>query len=175
MTGSLIGPRVTLRPAVEADLDAIASVMACPGVLPWWWSFDPEQCRAEIAAPGPGCRPYVIECGGEVVGLIQYGEETEAEYRHAYVDLALHDDHQGGGLGREALAVLCRHLFEDRGHHRITIDPAVANHRAVRCYEAVGFRPVGVMRQAELGPDGTWHDSLLLDMLTGELVLPAGP
>ena len=30
---------------------------------------------------------------------------------------------------------------------------AAANHRAIRCYEKVGFRRVGVLRQYERGPD----------------------
>jgi aminoglycoside 6'-N-acetyltransferase len=29
---------------------------------------------------------------------------------------------------------------------------------------------VGVQRQAERGNDGTWHDSLLMDLLADELV-----
>ena len=28
----------------------------------------------------------------------------------------------------------------------------------IRAYEKVGFRPVGVMRRYELGPDGTFPD-----------------
>ena len=49
------------------------------------------------------------------------------------------------------------------------IDPAADNHRAVRCYEKVGFRPVGVMRRYERGADGTWHDGLFMDLLADEL------
>jgi aminoglycoside 6'-N-acetyltransferase len=64
---------------------------------------------------------------------------------------------------------LARWLFDVRGHHRITIDPAVANERAIRAYERVGFRRVGVMRRYERGADGTWHDGLLLDLLPEEL------
>jgi aminoglycoside 6'-N-acetyltransferase len=37
----------------------------------------------------------------------------------------------------------------------------------------VGFRRVGVLREYERGPDGMWHDGLLMDMLTGELVEPS--
>jgi aminoglycoside 6'-N-acetyltransferase len=61
------------------------------------------------------------------------------------------------------------YLFEDRGHHRLTIDPSAANERAIRAYEVVGFRAVGRMRQYERGRDGTWHDGLLMDLLVGEL------
>jgi aminoglycoside 6'-N-acetyltransferase len=66
--------------------------------------------------------------------------------------------------------LLARFLFEERGHHRITIDPAAANEPAIRCYAKVGFRPVGIMRQYERGADGRFHDGLLMDLLRDELV-----
>ena len=53
------------------------------------------------------------------------------------------------------------------------VDPAATNTQAIACYAAVGFRPVGVMRQYELGPDGTFHDGLLMDLLAAELRRPA--
>jgi aminoglycoside 6'-N-acetyltransferase len=57
-----------------------------------------------------------------------------------------------------------RHLIEDRGHHRLTIDPAAHNHAAIRAYEKAGFEPVGVMRRAERDNDGRgWHDSLFME------------
>ena len=56
-------------------------------------------------------------------------------------------------------------LFGARGHPRITIDPAVANERAIRSNERVGFKRVGVMRRYERGAEGDWHDGLLLDLL----------
>jgi aminoglycoside 6'-N-acetyltransferase len=57
-----------------------------------------------------------------------------------------------------------------RGHHRFTIDPAIANGRAIAAYAKLGFRPVGTMRSYERGNDGSWHDSLLMDLLGDELV-----
>ncbi|HJS70109.1 MAG TPA: GNAT family protein, partial [Gaiellaceae bacterium] len=70
----------------------------------------------------------------------------------------------------DAIRTLARHLFDDRGHHRITIDPAATNERAIRVYERVGFKRVGLMRSYERGVDGEWHDGLLLDLLRDELV-----
>jgi aminoglycoside 6'-N-acetyltransferase len=40
---------------------------------------------------------------------------------------------------------------------------------AIRCYSKVGFRPVGILRRSERGPDGSWHDGLLMDLLAEEL------
>jgi aminoglycoside 6'-N-acetyltransferase len=62
-----------------------------------------------------------------------------------------------------------RHLIEDRGHHRLTIDPAAQNGRAIRCYEQAGFKRVGRLREYWRDPDGVWRDGLLLDLLAKEL------
>ena len=90
-------------------------------------------------------------------------------YRHAGIDIALAEGWRGRGIGADAIRTLARYLFEVGGHHRLTIDPAAANARAIRSYERLGFRPVGIMRSYERGLDGTWHDGLLMDLLPEEL------
>ena len=89
-------------------------------------------------------------------------------YRHANIDIFLSTSRHGRGLGTEAIRVLARHLFEERGHHRLTIDPAADNAAAIRAYEKAGFREIGIMREYERGPDGSWHDGVLMDMLRKE-------
>lgn len=64
---------------------------------------------------------------------------------------------------------MLRHLVHDRGHHRVTIDPALENERAIRSYEKAGFRRVGVMREYGRDADGVWRDGLLLDVLASEV------
>ena len=111
-----------------------------------------------------------IEVDGRVAGLIQAYEEPEADYRHAGIDIYVDPALAGHGLGTDAVRTLARHLVHDRGHHRLVIDPAAANAPAIRAYEKVGFRPVGVMRAYERDPDGGgWHDGLLMDLLAEEL------
>ena len=61
--------------------------------------------------------------------------------------------------------LLAEYLFADRGHHRLTIDPAADNEAAIACYANVGFRPVGVLRRYERQADGTWADGLLMELL----------
>jgi aminoglycoside 6'-N-acetyltransferase len=75
----------------------------------------------------------------------------------------------GRGLGTDAVRTLSRYLICERGHHRLMIDPAADNAAAIRSYTKVGFRQVGIMRRYERGPDGTWHDGLLMDLLADEL------
>ncbi len=90
-------------------------------------------------------------------------------YHHAGIDIYLSTLQQGRGLGAESVTLLVRFLIDERQHHRIIIDPAAANTRAIRCYQSVGFRPVGIMRQYERGLDGVYHDGLLMDLLASDI------
>src|SRR5258708_37838995 len=105
----------------------------------------------------------VVEIDGQVAGGIQYHEENDPMYRHAGIDIYLGSRFQGQGAGREAVALLARYPFEQRGHHRITIAPAAANEQAIRSYTNVGCRPVAVMRQYDRGGDAHFHDERLMD------------
>ena len=158
----LRGERVLLRPGRPEDLDRLSQIRREPEVARRWGGFEVEEIREEFIDADDG---FVIEVDGEIVGAIQYAEENSPMYRHAGIDIFLTASRHGQGLGPEAIRVLALHLFEERGHHRLTIDPAADNEAAIRAYERVGFRRVGVMRQYERGQDGTWHDGLLMDML----------
>lgn len=90
--------------------------------------------------------------------------------RHVALDIALAPALHGQGYGSETLRLAIRHWIEARGHHRFSIDPSAANEQAIRAYAAIGFKPVGILRRYERAPDGSWRDSLLMDLLADELV-----
>jgi aminoglycoside 6'-N-acetyltransferase len=167
----LTGAQVTIRPGAAGDVRLLRAILAEPSVARWWGEPDPAGVIEADLRGDEESVLLVMEIGGEVAGGIQFAEETDAMYRHAGIDIYLAARFQGRGAGREAVALLARYLFEQRGHHRLTIDPAAANEQAIRSYTAVGFRPVGVLRQYERGPDGTFHDGLLMDLLRGELIV----
>jgi aminoglycoside 6'-N-acetyltransferase len=155
---------LTLRPLAKGDEPELLRIHGTPEVVRWW------------DAPAEGfpwdeldSTRFTIVADGAVAGLIQYREESEPRYRHAGIDLFLDPALHGRGIGAEAVRRIVRLLCEERGHHRIVIDPAVANTAAVRAYEKAGFKRVGVTRQSErdVGGDG-WHDGLLMELLPGE-------
>ena len=164
----LTAERLVLRPIAEADLDRLVAIVGGSGVVEWW-AGDPAEMRSDIWSDGEA---FVVEIDGAVAGWLVVSEELSAGYRHAALDIMLAPEAQDRGLGSEALRLAIRWLIDERRHHRFTIDPAVANERAVRAYAAVGFRPVGVMRRYERGADGRWHDNLLMDLLAEEFVMP---
>lgn len=160
----LAGPRVTLRPVAVGDVARLSSIRREPEVASRWGDLEEGEIEKSIE---DNC-VFVVEVEGEVIGAIQYGEEPDPKYRHASIDIFLTTARHGQGFGSEAISVLSRYLVDERGHHRITIDPAADNEAAIRAYEKVGFRRVGVMRSYERGPDRTWHDGVLMELLANE-------
>jgi aminoglycoside 6'-N-acetyltransferase len=152
---------VVVRALASGDEVELLRIHRTPQVARWWdlpaegfpWD-EPESTRLTI----------VVDSA--VAGLIQWWEEPEPKYRHAGIDLFVDPALHGRGIGEEAVRGVVRELIEERGHHRITIDPATENAAAIRCYEKVGFTPVGVMRLAERDADGGgWHDALLMELV----------
>jgi aminoglycoside 6'-N-acetyltransferase len=156
---------VNLRALAPGDETELLRIHSTAEVVKWWdepadgfpWTDEPDAMR------------FAIEVDGAVAGMIQFVEELEPKYRHAGIDLFLNPALHGRGIGTEAVREIVRLLIEERGHHRITIDPAAGNVAAIRAYEKAGFKPVGVMRLAERDSDGQgWHDSLLMELLAGD-------
>jgi aminoglycoside 6'-N-acetyltransferase len=141
--------RLVLRSVVPADAAELRRIHLTPEVRCWW-----DEPADGFPWEEPDSTRFTIEFDGRVAGLIQYSEKSEPKYRHAAIDLFLDPSLHGRGLGAAAITLVVRHLIEERGHHRITIDPAIDNVVAIRCYEKVGFRRVGVMHSYERDVDG---------------------
>lgn len=158
-------PHLLLRSPQPEDAAPLLAHLLTPEVSRWWHGFDSKRVWDELIVGDDESTKLVIEENGQVAGLIQFSEEDDPDYRHAGIDLFLGPSFQGRGLGEEAIRAVVEHLFNERGHHRLTIDPSADNVRAQRVYEKVGFRRVGTLRDYERGPDGTWHDGLLMELL----------
>jgi aminoglycoside 6'-N-acetyltransferase len=161
------GQRVVLVAVTAEHVPELRRILATPEVRARWgdedaspqWPFDDDSATR-----------FAVMLDATVRGMIQYGEELMPDYRHAWIDIFVDPAVHGQGIGRDALTTLARYLFQVRGHHRLTIDPAADNAAAIRSYTAVGFKPVGIMRRYERDMDGNgWHDCLLMDLLAEEL------
>lgn len=180
-------PRLRLRAPCAADVAAWTAILREPAVSRYWHSYDPARVRSELLEAtdktvltiesAESAEPADSENGagppGQVLGAIQYCEQLEPDYRQAGVDLFLTTRCHGRGLGSEAIHAVLGHLINTLRHHRITIDPAADNQRAISAYERAGFRRVGLLRQYERGPDGTFHDGLLLELLASDYRPPS--
>lgn len=161
------GDGVRLVPLSIAEAPGLAALIAAdPEASPWWGS-DADKITRWMTEEG--VHPYRIEHDAATAGMIEFSEENDPDYRYASMDITLLAPFVDKGLGPAAIRALLCHLFTVRGHHRATIDPNVDNPRAIRAYEKVGFKPVGVMRKVERDAQGIWRDGLLMDILAEEV------
>ena len=160
----LRGRAVRLRPAADADAPALLAILDQPDVAEWWRRDEWERLD------GSGAVTFTIVLDGAVVGCIQYSEETDPDYFSAAVDVFVSAAVHGRGVGSDAMRTLLAWLIDVRGHHRLTVDPAAANARAIHVYQKLGFRPVGVLREYERVADGSRRDALLMELLAGDFV-----
>ena len=142
-----------LRAFEPGDTAAIEAILEEPGVKRWWPVPDYERERG-----------WVISLAGETAGWLEHHEESYHWYPSVAFDIFLRSELHGRGYGRQALRLGIEH-FAAKGHHRFTVDPNAENERAIRSYESLGFRRVGVMRAYERNPAGGWNDALLMELV----------
>src|SRR5829696_10238177 len=118
----LRGDLVVLRPVRFDDAATLRAIRSEPSVREWWGELEDAFPFEE-----PESTRFTIWVGDQVAGMIQYGEEDEPDYRHAWIDLFVATAFQGGGVGTDAVRTTTAHLVDARRHHRITIDPSLEN------------------------------------------------
>lgn len=169
---------VTLAPFERTDLAASLA-----------WVNDPELARfVDRVAPvtefehqrwyealvvRPDAVVFAIRLGGETVGVCGLREVHE---RHRSAALWIYvgpPAQRGRGVGRRAVTLLCEHAFRRMNLNRVGLHVAAYNTRAVRTYEACGFREEGREREA-IFMDGEYHDAIRMGVLQSEFLSRRG-
>lgn len=167
-SGSSTG--VSIRPATEADLDAITKIYE-HAVLFGTASYEYEApSRAEMgsrfAMLAAGRFPYIVADAddGAVVGYAYAGPfRTRAAYRYTVEDsIYLSPDWQGRGVGKLLLAQLLRES-EARGYRQMiaVIGDGGVNTASVRLHATMGFAPCGRIEGSGF-KFGRWCDTVLM-------------
>ncbi len=112
--------------------------------------------RADVEA-------FVVESAGEPVGSLQVWREGDG----GGIDMFLVPRARGRGLGPDAARAVARHLRDERGWRRVTVDPYVWNEGAIRAWRRAGFRDVD-----EHEPDEDHSARWLLMEFVDERVVP---
>ncbi len=166
----LVGPLVALRAPRESDLEPLTAILLEPEVALWWVGYTPERVRAEFIDQPKTAR--IIEVGGECAGAMFVLRGEDPEYPTTVMHLFIGTRFRGRRIGEEALALAIRAEFAD-GITRVTLDPNIKNEGAIRSYERLGFRRIGVLRDYQVRPGGHLEDALFLDLTRSDF--PDGP
>lgn len=149
---------VRLRPTSEADLDFVLATEQHEENRPFvgQWSYE----RHHAACSDPDVAHLIIEhaadgrAGGYVILYGVTNPDDSVELRR----IAVAD--KGQRLGRTALQLIKRFVFEDLQAHRLWLDVRDHNIRARRLYESEGFLVEGTLRDGT--KIGERYESLVL-------------
>lgn len=168
---------VSLRPLAAEDAPLLLKWLTDPENLEWWEGksavFTPERIQEDFYTEEPLLRRCIILYREKPIGYLHVdrldGElREEYEYPHPEltsfgIDQFIGDPgYRNRGIGRTFLRLLLRHLVENEGAQSVILDPHADNPRAIRCYEACGFRKIKFLPAHELH-DGEMVDCWLME------------
>ena len=173
----ILGNRIRLRAMSRKDLPDFVNWLNDPEVLQYLSFYTPlsieqeEKWYEEILTHPVEEHPLVVEARTEndwmMVGNIGFNNVDQHE-RSAEVGIFIGDKaFHNKGYGTEALCLIVDYGFMTLNFHRIYLRVYANNPRGVRCYEKVGFKQEGRMREAHFF-EGRYIDILLMSILKDE-------
>jgi len=171
--------RLSLRPAVVADVDATWRIRRIDSVVQWLTAApkDREEYRARFEDPGRLAKTLVVELDGEVIGDLMLAIEdawAQAEVAdrargvQAELGWCIDPAYRGRGYATEAVRALVRLCFEDLGLRRVTANCFADNVGSWRLMERLGMRRELHTRRESLHRSGEWLDGLGYALLADE-------
>jgi RimJ/RimL family protein N-acetyltransferase len=171
--------RLTLRPAVKADLDATWRFRRLDAVNQWITAAptDRESYRTLFEDPGRLAKTLLIELDGLVIGDLMLSiedawaqSEVAAQARGVQAELgwSLDPELAGRGYATEAVAALIRLCFEELAIRRVTANCFADNVASWRLMERLGMRREAHTLQDSLHRSGEWLDGMSYALLADE-------
>lgn len=171
------GP-VALRPLTLEDAPLLLKWLTDPRVLEYWEGphavFTMERVLEHYFEDEWNASRWLIQYQSRDVGYVQayqLDREMFEAYQYPYTEELVFGIDQfigeselwGQGIGRRFIGLLAGFLFDKAQAKAIVLDPHADNPRAIRCYEACGFRKVKFLPKHEM------HDGVLVDCWLMEL------
>jgi RimJ/RimL family protein N-acetyltransferase len=176
LAGVLRGERVLLRAVERADVEVLAGFDRDPAT--WRLVSDRPYVPTTVARAleqydaGERFRvqddhvPFVVDVDGTAVGYANlWGIDTFNRRGHLGIGLA--PEARGKGYGTDAVRVLLRYAFEDRGLHRVQLEALADNVQGRAAYRRAGFVEEGTTRQ-DAWVDGRFVDQVVMGVLAEE-------
>lgn len=169
--------RLTLRPAIPADADAMFAYRSQEPVARWMTQLptDVDAWRADFDKRFPYA--LMIELDGEPIGDLFFKTEdawAQAEVRDRAKDVVaeigwcLAPAQAGHGYATEAVADLLDIAFDGLGVRRVIANCFAVNEPSWRLMERLGMRREAHNVRDTLHRDGEWYDGLTYALLADE-------
>jgi ribosomal protein S18 acetylase RimI-like enzyme len=157
--------RLTLRPALLADIGAMMAIERSPDYELYVARSEEEEHRAMLSSPSHAYWLGVGESGAiEAFAIVRGLGDPHANLYLKRVAVA----RPGQGLGTAFLSLVLDEAFGPMGAERFHLDCFADNARAQRAYMKLGFTRDGVLRQAYRLADGRRSDLIMMAILKSE-------
>jgi len=125
--------------------------------------------RALLARAKDGqSMPFVVTWDGAMVGLLTVNGIALGSSRSANLGYWIARTHAGRGIIPAAVAMVCDHLFDVAGLHRIEIAIRPDNARSRRVVEKLGFAEIG-LAPSYLHIAGQWRDHVVYQLVVDDV------
>ncbi|ONG55935.1 GNAT family N-acetyltransferase [Pseudoroseomonas deserti] len=166
---------VTVRPALDADMDAVAAIYR-HHVLHGTATFETEPPTAEdmrqrrIAIAERGL-PYLMaeDANGRVLGYAYAGAyRPRPAYRNTLENsVYISEEARGHGIGRRLLEALIQECAALGYRQMVAVIGDSANEASIRLHKALKFQPIGTLRSVGR-KHGRWLDTVLMQLALGD-------
>jgi N-acetyltransferase len=181
VTGSMLdavlleGPTVRLEPLEPRHAADLARASADGEVWRKWTTRipAPDEVPAEIdsrlAAQAAGrIVPWAVVTGGAAVGMTSYWSVDEANRRLEIGATWLGASTQGTGVNAEAKLLLLTRAFDVLGCIAVEFRTHWHNRQSRDAIERLGAKLDGVLRNHQLGRDGSLRDTVVYSIIASE-------
>jgi RimJ/RimL family protein N-acetyltransferase len=174
------GSKIQLRAIEEADLEFYYSWINDEETNQWRGLYHPtslDEAKEWIAKQrkqGPTLLNLAIETSDRVligfVGLSGICPRSRRAEVWIYIGSK---DHWGHGFGEDTVRTLCGYAFKEMNLHRIWLECNPEFENVVRCYEKVGFKTEGILRDAYYRA-GKFRNTCIMGLLRDDFREGAG-
>ena len=173
----IIGDTVRLRGIDKEDLPLFVSWLNDPDVRRYLSLYTPlsnaqeEKWFEDLANHCLAEQPLMIEVldngKWKALGDISY-LNVDQQSRNAELGVFIGDkEFWGKSIGTKAISLMLDHGFKTLNFHRVYLRVFEPNQRGIHCYEKIGFKHEGNMREAYF-LDGEYVDVLFMSILKEE-------
>jgi len=169
----IVGEKTLLRAIERVDIPMFVRWFNDPDVLQFLSMYLPmseaaEEQWFERQISDSGAHVLVIETlEGKPIGNLGFSE-IDHKNRQAWFGISIcESDYRDRGLGTDAVRTLLCFAFEEMNLNRVALRVLDFNTRAIRCYEKVGFKHEGRLRQSHF-TRGQYVDELVMGILSSE-------
>ncbi|WP_182353572.1 GNAT family N-acetyltransferase [Flaviflexus huanghaiensis] len=168
---------LVLRAVEPSDADTLYAMLADPdlesSVIGWSGPVSLASQDRWIRNIQPHEFRFMVEYEGSPAGMVRI-DPVDFKNRTGTVNIKLVPGSRGRGIGRKALNLLLRYMFDELGLEVAVADVLEGNRASRALFKSLGFVQEGVLR-ARIFKGGARHSVVMYSLLRSEFRSSTGP